>query len=152
MSVHTLTTTQIFPATLQQAWSFFSSPRNLEKITPPHLGFIIRSELPETMYPGLMITYTVHPLLNLPMTWVTEITHVDEGRFFVDEQRIGPYRLWHHEHHFRDLGDGRIEMRDVITYALWGGPLSAPVHSLLVKPQLKSIFAFREEAVRKMFG
>ncbi len=152
MPVHTLERTQIIRASLTTAWDFFSSPRNLEKITPPALGFKILSELPETMYPGMMIHYRVRPLLGIPVIWVTEITHVEDQRFFVDEQRVGPYRMWHHEHHFRELGDGRIEMHDRVTYQLPFGWLSEPIHALIVKPQLQSIFGYREKVVSEMFG
>ena len=152
MPVHTLERTQIIPATLTTAWEFFSSPRNLEKITPSSLGFQILSELPPKMYPGMMIRYRVSPLFGIPMTWVTEITHVDEGRFFMDEQRVGPYRMWHHEHHFRDLGGGRIEMFDRVTYQLPFGWLSESVHTLVVKPQIEGIFAYREKVVNSLFN
>ena len=152
MPVHTLERTQIIRASIAKAWEFFSSPRNLEKITPQSLGFTILSELPPKMYPGMMIRYRVSPLLGIPMTWVTEITHVEEGKFFVDEQRVGPYRLWHHEHHFRDLGDGRIEMFDRVIYQLPFGWLSEPVHALVVEPQLRVIFDYREKVVRELFG
>ena len=104
------------------------------------------------MYPGMMIRYRVSPLFGIPMTWVTEITQVDIGRFFVDEQRVGPYRMWHHEHHFRDLGDGRIEMFDRVTYQLPFGWLSESVHTLVVKPQIEGIFAYREKVVNSLFN
>lgn len=152
MPVHTLERTQIIRAEVAAAWDFFSDPRNLEKLTPKELGFQILSELPGKMYPGMVIRYRVSPLLGIPMTWVTEITHVEQGRFFVDEQRVGPYRIWHHEHHFRDLGDGRIEMLDRVTYQLPMGWLSEPVHALVVEPQLRSIFAYREKVVQELFG
>jgi ligand-binding SRPBCC domain-containing protein len=152
MPVHTLERTQIIRAPLATAWGFFSNPRNLEKITPPPLGFQILSVLPDEMYPGMMIRYRVSPLLGIPMTWVTEITQVHEHRFFVDEQRVGPYRMWHHEHHFRELADGRLEMRDRVTYQLPFGWFSEPVHALLVQPQLRTIFAYREKVVRDLFG
>ncbi|MCE9520523.1 MAG: SRPBCC family protein [Verrucomicrobia bacterium] len=152
MPVHTLERTQIIQSTLETAWNFFSDPRNLEKITPPSLGFQILSQLPDKMYPGMMIRYRVSPLMGVPMTWVTEITQVEEGRRFIDEQRVGPYRMWHHEHHFRELGDGRIEMLDRVTYQLPFGWLSEPVHALIVLPQLSKIFQHREMIVRDMFG
>lgn len=152
MPVHTLERTQIIRAGLHQAWDFFSSPRNLERITPKSLDFHILSELPEKMYPGMMIRYRVRPLLGIPVTWVTEITHVKEGVFFIDEQRVGPYRMWHHEHHFRDLGDGRIEMLDRVTYQLPFGWLGEPVHALVVKQQLASIFDYRVRAVDELFS
>ncbi len=152
MPVHTLERIQTIHATLASAWNFFSDPNNLEKITPKSLGFQILSQLPGRMYPGMMIRYRVRPLLGLPMTWVTEITHAEEGCRFIDEQRVGPYRMWHHEHHFRDLGDGRIELLDRVTYQLPFGWLSEPVQALVVKPQLRRIFDYREKMVRELFG
>lgn len=152
MPVHVLERTQIIRATLAQAWSFFSSPRNLEKITPKSLGFQILSALPDKMYAGMFIHYRVSPLFGIPMKWVSEITQVDEGRYFVDEQRVGPYRIWHHEHHFRDLGDGRVEMLDRVTYQLPFSWLSEAVHGLLVKPQLCAIFDCREKVAGELFG
>lgn len=136
---------------MAEAWAFFSSPRNLERITPRALDFKILSDLPERMYAGMMIRYRVRPLLGIPMTWVTEITHVDEERMFVDEQRVGPYRMWHHEHHFRELADDQVEMTDRITYQLPLGWLSEPVHALVVRRQLAAIFDFRNDAVLKIF-
>lgn len=151
MPVHTLECTQVFPASLAEAWDFFSSPRNLERITPKALDFQILSDLPPRMYAGMMIRYRVRPLLGIPLTWVTEITHIEEGVRFVDEQRVGPYRMWHHEHHFRELEGGKIEMLDRVTYQLAGGWLSEPVHGLVVRRQLAEIFAFRTEAVKRLF-
>lgn len=98
-----------------------------------------------------MIAYRVRPLLGVPMTWLSEITLVEEGVRFIDEQRVGPYAVWHHEHEFHDLGDGRIEMEDRATYVLPLAPLGDLVYALLVKPQLERIFAFRERAVRERF-
>jgi ligand-binding SRPBCC domain-containing protein len=153
MAVHTLHEKQIIRATPEQAWEFFSDPRNLARITPPELGFEIQTpNLPARLYSGMMIAYRVRPLFGIPMTWLTEITQVMEGRGFIDEQRIGPYAVWHHEHRFHDLGDGRVEIEDLITYALPFSPFSEPAHPLLVKPQLARIFAFREQAVSKLFG
>lgn len=152
MPVHTLETKQTIHATMAAAWDFFSNPRNLARITPPSLDFRILSKLPERMHPGMMIRYRVRPLLGIPVTWVTEITHVDEGRFFVDEQRVGPYRMWHHEHHFRDVGGGRVEMTDRVTYQLPFGWLSEPVHALVVKRELAGIFEYRERAVEEIFA
>ena len=151
MPVHTLERSQIVTATLPVVWEFFSSPRNLERITPKALDFHILSELPARMYAGMMIRYRVRPLLGIPMIWVTEITHIEEGRLFVDEQRVGPYRMWHHEHHFRELDGGRIEMLDRITYQLPLGWLTEPVHALVVRRQLATIFDFRTEAVNRLF-
>jgi ligand-binding SRPBCC domain-containing protein len=151
MAIHTLEETQILPASLETCWSFFSDPRNLAQITPPELGFEFISALPPRVYPGLMIEYRVRPLLGIPLNWLTEITQVCEPYFFVDEQRIGPYRIWHHEHRFSDAGNGTVAMHDKVTYVLPFGPLGEIVHPLLVKPQLRRIFEFRNEAVRKIF-
>ena len=150
--VHVLHATQIIHATIERAWDFFSDPRNLAKITPPKLDFTILAELPERIYPGMMIEYRVRPLLGIPVRWLTEITHVEPGRFFVDEQRIGPYQVWHHEHHFKPLDRGRVEITDRVTYVLPFGPLGDLIHPFLVQPQLRKIFAFREAAVNGLFG
>ena len=136
---------------MERVWDFFSDPRNLAKITPPELDFTILSALRERVYPGMMIEYRVRPLLGLAVRWVTEITHVEPGKFFVDEQRIGPYRIWHHEHHFKSLEGGRIEVKDQVTYVLPFSPLGDVIHPFIVKPQLAKIFAFREKAVNEIF-
>ena len=152
MAIHTIQTRQIIKSSLTEAWDFFSSPRNLARITPPELGFQILTELPAHMYSGMMIEYRVTPLLGIPMRWLTEITHVHEGKFFVDEQRVGPYAIWHHEHHFKDLGNGTVEMQDKVTYVPPFGPLGELVHPFIIKPQLDRIFAHREKAVTELFG
>jgi ligand-binding SRPBCC domain-containing protein len=149
--IHVLATSQIIQAGMERAWEFFSDPRNLARITPPELGFTILSSLPERVHPGMLIEYRVRPLFGIPVRWLTEITHVEPGRLFVDEQRIGPYRIWHHEHHFLQLDGGRIEMSDRVTYVLPFNPLGDLIHPFLVKPQLEKIFAFRENAVREIF-
>jgi len=149
--IHTLERTIIVAASLEACWSFFSDARNLSRLTPPELGLEITSELPPVIYPGLMIQYRVRPVAGIPLTWLTEITHVREGHSFVDEQRTGPYRIWHHEHTFADAGGGMVTMHDKVTYALPFWPLGEVAHPLLVAPQLRRIFAFREEAVRRVF-
>lgn len=152
MAVHTLQTKQIIRASLDEAWGFFSNPRNLAKITPPELGFeVLTTDLSERIYAGMMIAYRVRPLFGLPMTWLSEITLVEDGVRFIDEQRVGPYAVWHHEHSFHDLGGGLIEMQDRATYVLPFAPLGDLAHPLLVKPQLERIFAYREKAVRVLF-
>lgn len=131
---------------------FFSNPANLAQLTPPSLDFTVLTEAPEKMYSGLMIEYRVRPIWGIQMAWLTEITHVDEGRRFVDEQRIGPYRVWHHEHHFRSIEDSVTEMRDVVHYVLPLSPFSELIHSWLVEPQLQKIFEYRERKTRELFG
>jgi ligand-binding SRPBCC domain-containing protein len=153
MAVHTLHTKQILRATRQEAWDFFSNPRNLARITPPDLGFeILTKDLPARMREGMLIAYRVRPLPGLPMTWLSQITLVEPGVRFIDEQRVGPYAVWHHEHEFHELGDGRIEMEDKATYVLPFAPLGDLAHAWLVRPQLERIFAHREKVVRELFG
>lgn len=152
MAIHVLERSQVIYATMEECWAFFSDPRNLEEITPPTLDFVVLSQLPERVHPGMMIEYRVRPLFGVAVTWLTEITHVQEPYYFVDEQRVGPYRLWHHEHSFRSLGDGRIEVRDRVHYVLPFSPLSDVLHPVLVRPQLEKIFAFREQVLRERFS
>lgn len=154
MSVYTLKRVQHLPITLETAWDFFSNPENLKIITPAHMGFQVSSD-PEfstaKMYAGQVITYTVKPLLGIPLFWMTEITHVQEGRFFVDEQRVGPYALWHHQHHFKSIAGG-VEMTDLVHYRLPLGWLGNFAHWLFVKRQLKAIFDYRWNKLEEMFG
>ena len=149
--MHQLKRTQRLPIDLPTAWAFFSSPKNLATITPDELGFTILSDLPEKMYPGLFIKYKVTPLLGIPLTWVTEITHVDELRFFVDEQRVGPYSIWHHQHFFKEIPGG-VEMTDIVDYKLPFGLLGDLFHPILVKGKLEHIFKYRWEKLVKLFG
>ncbi|MFN4233572.1 MAG: SRPBCC family protein [Bacteroidia bacterium] len=151
MKIYTLKTKQIIPVSLDEAWDFFSSPKNLKTITPPYMGFDITSETEEKMYAGQIITYTVRPLFNIPMTWVTEITHVKDKEFFVDEQRFGPYALWHHKHFFKEIEKG-VEMTDRVDYALPLGILGQIAHPIIVKNKLKEIFDFRYKKVEELFG
>ena len=117
MKCYTLESTQQLSCTIEEAWDFFSSPKNLKEITPDHMGFDITSELPEKMYSGLIITYIVKPLLGIPMQWMSEIKYMEEKKYFVDEQRIGPYKMWYHEHRFEENSQG-VLMKDKVTYAL----------------------------------
>lgn len=129
---------------------FFSDPRNLSNLTPDWLKLIITSELPNKMYEGMIISYKVHPVLGIPLNWVTEITTVEENKYFIDEQRVGPYKLWHHQHHFKEIVNG-IEMEDIVSYALPFDPLSRPLNKFFVGNKVKGIFKFRENVLDKMF-
>ncbi|MBC7849082.1 MAG: SRPBCC family protein [Chitinophagaceae bacterium] len=152
MSVHSFKTVQVIPIPLSEAWSFFSNPANLQAITPAAMKFEVISKFHgEKMYPGQIIEYTIRPLLGIPVYWMTEITQVAEGSFFIDEQRYGPYSLWHHQHHFKDLGNA-VEMTDIVHYKVPLGWLGDVVDKLYVKNQLKEIFDFRFEEIRKKFG
>ena len=150
MKVYTLKAIQILPIGIEEAWGFFSNPNNLAVITPEWLNFKVTSKLPEKMYAGMIISYKVHPVLGIPMNWVTEITHVKEPFYFVDEQRFGPYKLWHHQHHLKETENG-IEMTDIINYALPFDPFSRPINSLLIKNRVRDIFKFREKKLENLF-
>jgi len=149
MKLYVLEREQRLPIPLSQAWDFFSDARNLARITPPEMGFEVTSRLPERMYAGMIITYRIRPLLGVPVNWVTEITHVDEGRLFVDEQRFGPYRFWHHQHLFREVPGG-VEVGDIVHYAL--PPGAGPARPLIVQPRLHAIFDHRRRVLTEMFG
>ena len=151
MSVHRIETTHLLPMPRDEAWRFFSNPRNLARITPPEMRFELTSDVPDEIYPGLMITYRVRPIFNFAVTWVTEITHVQERERFVDEQRAGPYAMWHHEHSFRDAPGG-TEMRDIVHYAIPGGPLGDLINERIVAGKVAAIFAHRRRTLEELFG
>lgn len=144
---------QKLPISLTEAWDFFSSPLNLAEITPVDMAFIVTSKLDSSakMYPGMIITYKVSPLFGIKLNWMTEITQVEEGKYFIDEQRFGPFKFWHHQHHFKAI-DGGVEMTDILTYGLPLGILGKIAHGIMVKNKVKEIFAFREQKVNELFG
>jgi ligand-binding SRPBCC domain-containing protein len=144
---------QAIPISLEQAWDFFSSPLNLAKITPPEMNFVVTSDytVETKMYEGMLISYTITPLFGIRMRWTTEITHVKDGEYFVDEQRFGPYALWHHEHHFKQIKGG-VLMDDILTYAMPYGPIGQLANSILVDKRVRSIFDYRVKAVEDLFG
>ena len=148
--IHVLEQEQWLPLTMAEAWSFFSSPRNLDAITPPDLGFRIVSLLSEKMHEGQIVTYKVKVAPTVWISWVTEIKAVEEGRSFVDEQRFGPYKFWHHRHTFEER-DGGVLMRDVVHYALPFGPIGEVVHGLFVRRKLEWIFGFRRKELERRF-
>ena len=142
---------QRLAVSVQEAWNFFSDPRHLRDLTPPELGFQVTSALAEKMYPGLIISYCITPFFGISRQWITEITHVSEPHLFVDEQRFGPYRFWHHQHLFREIAGG-VEMEDIVHYIIpfgWLGQLAA---ARRVKKELQKIFDFRREVLEKKFG
>lgn len=133
-------------------WKFFSRPGNLQTITPKEMKFIITSPfLNEEAYAGEIITYKVSPLLNIPMRWVTEITQVKKHEYFVDEQRFGPYSMWHHEHHFKSI-DGGVEMIDLVNYKIPFGFIGDIANSFFVQQKLKQVFSYRYEKITELFG
>ncbi|MGD8702914.1 MAG: SRPBCC family protein [Desulfosarcina sp.] len=151
MKTYRLTRRQTLATDLQTAWTFFSNPANLKSITPPWLDFNITSPLPETIYAGLIITYRIRPIAGIAVPWVSEITHVDPPHFFVDEQRHGPYRFWHHQHRLR-LVDGGVEKVDDVHYRLPGGLIGIGLHALMIRRKLDEIFLFRYHALNQVFN
>lgn len=149
--IRCFTQIQDLPVSLEEAWAFFSSPANLDAITPPDLGFRILSDLPGRMFEGQIIEYRVKiaPMLWLP--WVTEIKAVKEGQSFIDEQRFGPYGFWHHRHSFDPLPGG-VRMTDVVHYALPMWPLGEWADPWFVRPKLTRIFGYRREVLARKFG
>ena len=136
---------------MEKAWKFLSSPKNLKTITPEYMSFNILSGAEKPMFAGQLIQYIVTPILGIKTKWVTEITHVKEGEYFVDEQRFGPYALWHHKHFIREI-DGGVEMEDIIDYKVPLGILGQIAHPILVKPKLEEIFAYRQKKLIALFG
>ena len=152
MAIYQLIKTQKLPSTITEIWDFISAPINLKEITPKHMGFIVTSNTgAEKMYPGMIITYKVSPLLGIKLNWMTEITHVRDYEYFVDEQRVGPYKLWHHQHKIEPIKGG-ILMTDIVTYEPPLGLLGSIANSLLIKKQLQLIFDYRTIALEKRFG
>ncbi len=151
-SVYSIKTVQKIPISLETAWDFFSKPDNLKEITPKNLGFNIVSKHHGTkMYAGQIIEYTVRPILGIPLYWMTEITHVADHQYFVDEQRFGPYSMWHHQHHFKAI-EGGVEMTDIVHYKLPLWFLGDIANTIMVKAQLRGIFNHRYKAVDERFG
>ncbi len=151
--LHQLTRTQTLPLSMEEAWPFFADPRNLCRITPPDLDFRITCPDPEPMYAGQILTYRVAPIPRAPFStqWVTEITHMRAPHFFVDEQRLGPYRFWRHQHRFTEV-EGGVVMEDIVHYALPLGPLGDLANAVLIKRLLARIFDYRAQTLAAMFG
>ena len=150
--IHVLKQVQHLPLTMDEAWEFLSQPKNLSVLTPPSLNLKFTNQLfGDAMYPGQVIMYNVKPLLGIPLFWMTEITHVAKPLFFVDEQRRGPYAMWHHEHHFKPVTGG-VEMTDLVHYQLPLGVLGSLAHTLFVKRQVHSIFNYRYQKIETHFG
>lgn len=150
--IYTLETQQTLNISLEKAWDFFSSPENLEKITPIHMGFKITTQVDKKAYAGQIITYTVGILPGTKSNWVTEITQVKDKEFFIDEQRFGPYKMWHHEHFFEELSSSKTLMKDKISYKIPFGILGHLAQSIFIKKQLKSIFEHRFNTLEKLFN
>lgn len=144
---------QFLPISLSEAWDFFSSPMNLAKITPKEMAFTVTSPIQadEKMYPGMIITYKVSPVAGIKLNWMTEITQVSDQKYFIDEQRFGPYKFWHHQHHFKAVPGG-VEMTDLLTYGLPMGIFGNIANSIFVARKLQQIFNFRRQKTIELFG
>ena len=150
MKLHRLRTVQRLPAPPERVWDFFVRPQNLALVAPPWVGFEMTNEPPDPLRPGALLTYRLRPLFGVPLGWMTEIRHMEPPRYFVDEQRRGPYKLWHHAHDFRAV-DGGTEVVDDLHYALPLGPFGELAHGL-VRSRLDKIFAFRRAVLEEYFG
>ena len=151
MRIYRLKKSQKLPITIDEAWAFFSNPENLKIITPDYMGFNIVNPEKSKMYSGQIIKYKVSPLFNIKMNWVTEISHVKENKFFVDEQRFGPYKFWHHKHIFEEINNG-IEAIDLLDYVVPFGLIGQIFHPYLVQPKLEEIFNYRKNKLEEIFG
>jgi ligand-binding SRPBCC domain-containing protein len=140
---------QFLPITLDEAWQFFATPKNLNEVTPDNMVFEIISDLPDTMYEGMLINYRLRPMLNIPMNCCTEITHIQEKAYFVDEQRHGPYKMWHHEHHFKAVTGG-VLMTDILQYEIGKSVFGWLAGKLFVNKKVKTIFEYRQNALKTL--
>lgn len=152
MAKHSIKAVQFIPVSITEAWQFFSAPANLVRITPGDFSFqIISHHHGEEIYQGQIIEYTVRPLWGIPWYWMTEITHVHPMKYFVDEQRYGPFGMWHHQHHFREVAGG-VEMTDIVHYSVPGWWFGNIIDKLVVRKKLESLFRYRFGEIEKLFG
>jgi ligand-binding SRPBCC domain-containing protein len=151
MKIYTLHKKQQLPISLDEAWAFLSNPKNLSIITPDKMRFTMMTKIDRPLYTGQVIQYIVTPMLGIKTKWVSEITHIEEKKYFVDEQMYGPYALWHHKHFVKEI-EGGVELEDIIDYKVPFGFLGQLVHPFLVKPKLEEIFNYRQEKLQALFG
>lgn len=151
MAFYCIKTEQKLPITLNEAWDFFSSPKNLSEITPKEMGFIITNKPSKEIFAGQIITYKVSPIAGIKLNWMTEITQVKDKQYFIDNQRLGPYALWHHQHYFKEI-EGGVLISDEVNYKLPFGILGDIIHALIVKNKLKKIFDYRFNVLEERFG
>ena len=144
-------TTQKLNISINEAWNFLSNPKNLKDITPEYMRFDIISGDDKKMFPGQIIEYILTPVFNIPFKWVTEITHVKQKKYFVDEQRFGPYSFWHHKHFIKEVEDGVI-MEDIVHYKLPLGIIGRLAHRLFVRNKVEEIFSYRRKKLDSLFN
>ncbi|MBS3738224.1 MAG: SRPBCC family protein [Psychroflexus sp.] len=151
MKLYTIKKHNILPIDLEQAWNFFSNPRNLQKLMPEDMKFEVKSELPHEIYTGQLIEYKISPFKGFNTKWVTEISHVERLKYFVDIQLYGPYKLWHHKHFFKEVEDG-VLVEDLVHYRVPFGLIGEFLHPSIIQPKLDSIFKAREKNLETIFG
>lgn len=149
MKLHRIHRSQLIPITITEAWEFFSNPVNLSKITPPWLNLKVISDIPRSMHSGMIISYLITPMAFKPTLWISEITHVKTPTYFVDEQRLGPFRFWHHQHLFKEVGRD-VEIQDILHYAMPLGPVGELVHAMSVLKKVEGIFDFRKKTLERI--
>tara|TARA_B100000686_G_scaffold264350_1_gene278358 strand:+ start:172 stop:633 length:462 start_codon:yes stop_codon:yes gene_type:complete len=151
MKVYRFVRNQKIPIDINEAWKFLSDPNNLKTITPDYMGFHIIENENAKMYSGQIIKYIVTPIFGIKINWVTEIKHVKDYQYFIDEQRFGPYTFWHHKHIVKEIKGG-VEMIDILDYALPFGYIGRLFHPIIIKPKLNEIFDYRREKLIEIFG
>lgn len=150
MSVFTLHREQLIPASREKVWDYFCDPRNLNEMTPSDMNFLIVTDPLDRMYAGQLIEYKVEFIRGIRSRWLTEIAHVRELEYFVDEQRIGPYQFWYHQHHFEAVPGG-TRMTDQVTYSIGFGPLGDLLNAIWIAARLKGIFDYRTQKMKEIF-
>jgi ligand-binding SRPBCC domain-containing protein len=151
MKLHRIHRRQVIPILITDAWEFFSNPVNLSKITPPWLNLTVISNIPRSMHSGMIISYRITPLTCMSTLWISEITHVEAPIYFVDEQRLGPFRFWHHQHVFKEVGRD-VEIQDIVHYAMPLGPIGEMVYAISVRKKVEGIFDFRQKALERILS
>jgi ligand-binding SRPBCC domain-containing protein len=149
MKLHRIHRKQVIPISISKAWEFFSNPENLSTITPSWLNLTVISDIPGSMHSGMIISYRITPMARVPTLWISEITHVNRPTYFVDEQRLGPFRFWHHQHMFKEVGRN-VEIQDIVHYAMPLGPIGEMFYSISVGKKVDSIFDFRQKALERI--
>jgi ligand-binding SRPBCC domain-containing protein len=151
MKLHQIHRKQMIPISIFEAWEFFSNPENLSTITPSWLNLTLISDIPRGMHSGMIISYRITPIVRVPTIWISEITHVNRPTYFVDEQRLGPFRFWHHQHVFKEVGRN-VEIQDIVHYAMPLGPIGEMMYSISVRKKVDSIFDFRQKALERILS
>lgn len=152
MAAHSVKAIQKIPASLKRVWDFFSTHENLQMITPVNMNFkVISKHHGNKIYPGQLIEYKVSPFFNIPLYWMTEITHAEEQKYFIDVQKKGPFGIWHHQHHFNSIQEG-VEMIDIVHYKNPVGFIGEIANALVIRGQLKKIFEYRYDKIEELFG